>query len=100
LDSVDETPSNDEDETKMFKRTPGRRRRRRFRIRIRGRRIKERVRKLHKGLKKVCKVVEPVLPTGRKCCIAAPFLELMLKSVVRLECQPEELRCLAAVPLQ
>ena len=64
LDNVNETPSNDEDEPKMFKRTPGRRRRRRRRrrrfLRIRGRRIKERIKKIGKGLKKVCEFVKNV----------------------------------------
>jgi hypothetical protein len=66
LDNVNETPSNDEDEPKMFKRTPGRRRRRRrrrrrfLRIRVRGRRIKERIKKVGKVLKKVCEFVKNV----------------------------------------
>ena len=55
MDSVNDTPSNDEDEPEMFKRSPwrrrrGRRRRRRFRIRRGIRRI--RVRRI---IRKVCK---------------------------------------------
>ena len=49
LDTVSNTPPDDEeDEPAMFKRAPWRRRRWRFRVRVRGRRL----------LKKVCKYVK------------------------------------------
>lgn len=69
MESINETPSNDEDESEMFKRTPwGFRRRRFFRrrsLRTWGRRVREKVKnfgekvknvgkKIHSGAKKVC----------------------------------------------
>ena len=60
LDSVEQKPGNDEDDSTMVKRTPWGRRRRRRRRRRGGwgrrvwRKVKEFGRKIHQGLKKVC----------------------------------------------
>ena len=55
LDSVEQKPENDEDDSTMVKRTPWRRRRRR---RGWGRRVWRKVkrfgRKIHQGLKRIC----------------------------------------------
>jgi hypothetical protein len=62
LESVNETPSNDDDEPEMFKRAPWGRRRQRFWNRVKriAKKVHGHVKKVHGHAKKVCKWVKYV----------------------------------------